>query len=394
MKARRILLGITGSIAVYKAAELTRLLVKAGHEVEVAMSESACRFVSPLTFQALSGRPVVSSQWDDRTPNAMGHIDLTRRTDVMLIVPASANILAKIANGICDELISTLAAARNCPLAVAPAMNRQMWLNPANLRNVEQLRRDGVHILGPAEGEQACGEIGAGRMLEAEDIVDLLERIWQPPLLAGRKVLLTAGPTLEAIDPVRALTNLSSGKMGYALARACRDAGAAVTLISGPTRLDAPVGMTTLPVQSAQQMHDAVMAQVHEHDLFISVAAVADYRVEQRAETKIKKGKQPPVLHLVENPDILATVAALPNAPFCVGFAAESEQLLNFAEQKRQKKRLPLLVANLVQDALGGDDSKVVLLDDNGQHPLPAADKRTLANEIVAHLAGLLAELK
>lgn len=392
MKARRILLGITGSVAVYKAAELTRLLVKAGHEVEVAMSESACRLVTPHTFQALSGRPVVSSLWDDRTPNAMGHIDLTRRTDAMLIVPASANILAKIANGICDELISTLAAARNCPLAVAPAMNRQMWLNPANLRNVEQLRRDGVQVFGPAEGDQACGEVGAGRMLEPTDIVDLLERLWQPPLLAGRRVLLTAGPTLESIDPVRALTNLSSGKMGYALARACRDAGAEVTLISGPTRLDAPAGMTTLQVESAQQMHDAVMAQVDEHDLFISVAAVADYRVAQRAETKIKKGKQLPTLQLVENPDILATVAALPNAPFCVGFAAESEQLLNFAEQKRLKKRLPLLVANLVQDALGGDDSKVVLLDDNGQHPLPAANKRTLANEIVAHMAGLLAE--
>lgn len=394
MNARRILLGITGSVAVYKAAELTRLLVKAGHEVEVAMSESACRLVTPLTFQALSGRPVVSSLWDDRTPNAMGHIDLTRRTDAMLIVPASANILAKIANGICDELISTLAAARNCPLAVAPAMNRQMWLNPANQRNMEQLRRDGVQVFGPAEGEQACGEIGAGRMLEPVDIVDMLERLWQPPLLAGRRVLLTAGPTLESIDPVRALTNLSSGKMGYALARACRDAGAKVTLISGPTRLDAPAGMTTLQVESAQQMHDTVMAQVREHDLFISVAAVADYRVAQRADTKIKKGSQPPTLQLVENPDILATVAAMPDAPFCVGFAAESEQLLNFAEQKRLKKRLPLLVANLVQDALGGDDSKIVLLDDNGQHPLPAANKRTLANEIVAHLAGLLIKAK
>lgn len=392
MKARRILLGITGSVAVYKAAELTRLLVKAGHEVEVAMSESASRFVSPLTFQALSGRPVVSSLWDDRTPNAMGHIDLTRRTDVMLIVPASANILAKVANGICDELISTLAAARNCPLAVAPAMNRQLWLNPANLRNVAQLQKDGVYVLGPDSGVQACGEVGAGRMLEPEAIVDLMEGIWQPSLLTGKRVLLTAGPTVEVIDPVRALTNLSSGKMGYALARACRDAGAEVTLISGPTKLTEPAGMQVQHVESAQQMHDAVLGQVEENDLFISVAAVADYRVLQRAEAKIKKGKQPPSLQLMENPDILATVAALPNAPFCVGFAAESEQLLTFAETKRLKKRLPLLVANLVQDALGADTSKVVLLDDNGQHPLPAADKRTLANEIVAHISGLLAE--
>lgn len=390
MTSKKILLGITGGVAAYKAAELTRLLVKAGHSVEVVMTEAATRFVTPATFQALSGHAVYTDLWDERPSNAMAHIDLSRRADVFLIAPATANTLFKLAHGACDDLLSTLAAARACPLIVAPAMNRQMWDNPPNQRNVAQLRADGVAVFGPANGAQACGETGEGRMLEPEEIAELLEGFFRAKVLAGKKVLLTAGPSYEAIDAVRGITNISSGKMGYALARACRDAGAEVTLISGPTGMEAPLGMRRIDAASARQMHDAVMTEVGRSDIFISVAAVADYRVKNPSDHKIKKGAAPPSLELEENPDILAAVASLPAAPFCVGFAAESQNLLEFAEAKRLRKKLPLLVANLAQQAMGADDNQVVLLDQNGPHPLPGMPKPDVARAIVEHLAQLL----
>ncbi|OHX16636.1 phosphopantothenate synthase [Chromobacterium amazonense] len=392
MTAKRILLGISGGIAAYKSAELTRLLVKAGHQVEVVMTESATRFVTPATFQALSGHTVYTDLWDSRPSNAMAHIELSRRADVFLIAPATANLLFKLAHGGCDDLISTLAAARTCPLIAAPAMNLQMWQNPPNQRNIAQLEADGVTVFGPGNGAQACGETGDGRMLEPHQIVELLRGFFADKLLAGKKVLLTAGPTYEAIDAVRGITNISSGKMGYALARACRDAGAEVTLVSGPTGMAAPMNVRRLDVQSAAEMQQAVLAEVGRSDVFISVAAVADYRVKNRSEHKIKKGAGTPAIELEENPDILATVASLPAAPFCVGFAAESQNLLEFAEAKRKRKKLPMLVANLAQQAMGADDNQVVLLDDAGQHPLPAMPKDDVAAAIVRHLAALLAK--
>ena len=390
--SRHFLIGVAGGVAAYKTCELVRLLVKAGHSVEVAMTEAATHFVGPTTFQALSGNPVYLNQWDTRPDNGMAHIELTRRADAFLIAPATADLIARLAHGLCDDLISTLAAARTCPLIVAPAMNRQMWDNPPNQRNIARLVDDGVTVFGPGSGAQACGEVGDGRMLEAAELFDLLDGFFVPDSLAGRRVLLTAGPTYEAIDPVRGITNISSGKMGYALARACRDAGAEVTLVSGPTALPSPTGITVIPVQSAQHMLSAVEASLPGQHVFISVAAVADYRVANTSEHKLKKQDGgPPTLTLVENPDILASVAARADAPFCVGFAAESQNLLDFAEQKRTRKRVPLLVANLAQQAMGADDNEVVLLDDAGRHSLPRQSKDDTARVIVAHLARALA---
>lgn len=390
MSARRILLGVTGGVAAYKAAEFTRLLVKAGHTVEVVMTEAATRFVTPVTFQALSGNAVYADLWDPRPHNAMAHIELSRRADVFIIAPATANTLYKLAHGVSDDLISTLAAARTCPLVVAPAMNRQMWANPANQRNVAQLRADGVQVFGPASGEQACGEVGEGRMLEPEQLLERLEALFVPQRLAGRKVLMTAGPTFEPIDAVRGITNISSGKMGYALARACRNAGAEVTLVSGPTGLPCPEDVQRLDVGTAREMYDAVLRHAGSADIFIGVAAVADYRVRNRAEHKLKKGDSVPVIELEENPDILATVASLPAAPFCVGFAAESRNLLEYADAKRRRKKVPLLVANLVQKAMGRDTNEVLLLDDAGSHALPEMDKQALAARLVEELAARL----
>ncbi len=388
---RHFLVGVTGGVAAYKTCELVRLLVKAGHTVDVVMTEAATRFVGPTTFQALSGRPVFLSQWDERPSNAMAHIELTRRADAFLIAPATADMLAKLAHGLCDDLVSTLAAARTCPLIVAPAMNKQMWDNPPNQRNVTRLQADGVTVFGPGSGVQACGETGDGRMLEPEDLFDLLQGFFAGKLLAGRRVLLTAGPTFEAIDPVRGLTNISSGKMGYALARACRDAGAEVTLVSGPTALRTPYGIQCLNVRSARDMLAAVEAHVAMADVFISVAAVADYRPQVTSEHKLKKTEGGlPSIALTENPDILATVAARSDAPFCVGFAAESRDVLGYADEKRRRKNVPLLVANLAQSAMGADDNEVVLLDDSGQHPLPRMGKPDVARAIVSHLARLL----
>jgi phosphopantothenoylcysteine decarboxylase / phosphopantothenate---cysteine ligase len=385
-----IVLGVSGGIAAYKAAELTRLLIKAGASVHVVMTENGARFVTPTTFQALSGNPVWLEAWDDRRANNMSHIDLTRRADALLIAPATANILAKLANGIADDLLSTLALARDCPLLVAPAMNKQMWQNPATRRNVAQLRTDGVTIIGPDAGEQACGEVGEGRMSEPEAICEALTSFLQPKPLEGRRVLMTAGPTYEPLDPVRGITNISSGKMGYALARALAMAGAKVQLVSGPVALAAPVGVERISVQTAREMHQAVMQHVACADIFIGVAAVADYRVVNVAADKIKKTGDCLTLELTRNPDILGDVASLPAAPFCVGFAAESQNLDAYASGKLAAKRLKLVVGNLVQDGMGGDSNQVVLYDAAGTHPLPRASKTEVAAGIVSHLARML----
>lgn len=387
---RRIVLGVTGGVAAYKAAELTRLLVKAGTVVDVVLTESAAHFVGAATWQALSGRPVWTALWDDRMSNAMAHIDLTRGADALLVVPATADFIAKLVHGLADDLLSTLCLARDCPLLVAPAMNRQMWENPATKRNMAQLAKDGVTVLGPASGDQACGEVGEGRMLEAQEIFDVLVASLQPKRLAGKRVLLTAGPTFEAIDPVRGITNSSSGKMGFALAKAGAEAGAEVILIAGPTAQTTPQGVTRVDVVSALQMRDAVFANLAGQDVFIAVAAVADYRPANVAEHKIKKSNAALTIKLVSNPDILAEVAARKNAPFCVGFAAESRNLARFAEAKRKAKKLPLVVGNLVQDGLGRDDNNVTLFDAKGAHPLPVGDKLDVARGIVEHIAKLI----
>ena len=391
LNGKRIVLGVTGGIAAYKAAELVRLLGKQGAEVQVAMTEGATHFVTATTFQALSGKPVYLDQWDARMPNAMAHIDLSRAADLIVVAPASADFLARIASGMADDLLATMVLARDCPLLVAPAMNRQMWENPATQRNIAQLQSDGVEILGPASGEQACGEVGAGRMLEPEEIVEAVIAFFAPKVLAGRKVLMTAGPTFEAIDPVRGITNLSSGRMGYAVARAARQAGAEVTLVSGPVGLAAPQGVERIAIRSALDMHAAVMARADEADIFIGVAAVADYRVANAAEHKLKKdtGGIPPI-ELVENPDILAEVAAMKDGPFCVGFAAESRNLEEYAQTKRRKKNIPLIAGNLIQDGFGGYDNRLVLFDDQGTHPLTPAPKSVLARQLVEHIAQLL----
>lgn len=385
----KIILGVTGGIAAYKAAELCRLLVKGGAEVRVVMTEAAQQFVTPLTFQALSGQPVLTSLWQAEAGDGMAHIHLSREADLLLVAPASADFLARLAQGRADDLLSTLCLARTCILAVAPAMNREMWAAAATQRNLAQLHADGVNVLGPAAGEQACGEVGLGRMLEPAEILASVSGLLGTGPLAGKRVLITAGPTFEPIDPVRGMTNLSSGKMGYAVAQAAAEAGATVCLVSGPTCLAAPAGVRRIDIQSAADMHRAVLAELPS-DVFIAVAAVADYRVDQAASQKIKKSAAGLELKLIPNPDILAEVAALPDAPFCVGFAAETEQLAEHAEAKRKRKRLPLLVGNLAQDTLGQDAAELVLFDDQGQHPLPRADKQSQARKLIAHLVTLL----
>jgi phosphopantothenoylcysteine decarboxylase/phosphopantothenate--cysteine ligase len=384
---RRIVLGLTGGIAAYKAAELTRLLVKEGIEVDVVMTPAATQFIAPITLQALSGRPVLTELWHSGAANAMGHIDLSRGADAIVVAPASADFIAKLANGLADDLLSTLCLARNCPLLVAPTMNAQMWSNPATRRNVARLQEDGVEILGPASGSQACGEVGDGRMIEPEEIFAALIAWAQPKLLAGKRVLLTAGPTFEPIDPVRGLTNLSSGKMGYALAQACAEAGAKVTLVSGPTALPAPAGSRRIDVVSAADMAAAVDAEAGRADIFIAVAAVADYAPTRTQRSKIKKGAATITLELGATVDILARVAARRKPPFCVGFAAETERVSEQAEAKRRRKKLPLLIANRAQDAMGGDHNEVTLLDAQGAHPLPRMPKLALARTLVAEIA-------
>ena len=390
LKGRKLVLGVTGGVAAYKAAELVRLLGKAGADVHVVLTEGGARFVTAVTFQALSGNPVWTDLWDPRMDNNMAHIDLSRDADAILIAPATADVMARLAQGRADDLLTTLCLARDCPLLVAPAMNRQMWENPATRRNVATLRDDGIRILGPAAGEQACGEVGEGRMLEPEVLAESLEAFFQPKLLAGKRIVMTAGPTFEAIDPVRGITNSSSGKMAYGLARACAQAGAEVLLVSGPVALPVPLGVARVSVKSALEMRAAVLEALPA-DIFIGVAAVADYRPANAAEHKIKKSGAELGITLVPNPDILAEVAGLPNPPFCVGFAAESRNLDEYAEGKRQAKKLRMVVGNLVQDGLGSDDNQVVLFDADGRHPLPRAPKPEVAQGIVAHLARLLA---
>ena len=391
LTGKRVALGITGGIAAYKSAELVRLLVKQGASVQVAMTEAATHFITPTTFQALSGNRVYIDQWDTNVANSMAHINFSREADVLLIAPASADFLAKVANGIADNLLTTLTLARDCPLLVAPAMNRQMWSNPATQRNVATLMGDGITILGPASGEQACGEIGDGRMIEPSEIFEELIAHFQPKLLKGRKVLLTAGPTFEAIDPVRGITNLSSGKMGFAIARAAREAGAEVTLVSGPVSQPTPRGVTRVDVTSALDMHREVMLRAVAQDVFIGVAAVADYRPKVASGQKTKKDGSPlPAIELVLNPDILAEVAALPEPPLCVGFAAETQNLAEYAEKKRRTKKIPLIVGNLIKDGFGGDQNTLILFDDNGQQPLIPAPKLELARQLIARIATLL----
>ena len=394
LKGKKIILGLSGGVACYKAAELCRALVKEGASVQVVMTEAATHFIGAVTLQALSGNPVYTDQWDPRVDNNMAHIDLTRGADAILIAPCSADFIRKLAHGACDDLLSTLCLARprQMPLLIAPAMNVEMWEHSATARNVAQLRADRVRVFGPAAGEQACGEVGLGRMLEPLELLEELVASFQPKVLAGRRVLITAGPTFEAIDPVRGITNLSSGKMGYALARAAREAGAEVLLVSGPTTLPTPHGVRRQNVQSAQQMHDAVMASIGGQHIFVAVAAVADWRVTNASEQKMKKQDDgaPPQLQFEQNPDILAAVAATTSVsgwPYCVGFAAESHNLLEYGAVKREKKGIPLLVGNIGHHTFGQDDNTIILFDDHGHTVLPRADKLTLARQLVSEIA-------
>jgi phosphopantothenoylcysteine decarboxylase/phosphopantothenate--cysteine ligase len=394
LAGKKIVLGLTGGIACYKAAEFTRGLVKSGATVQVVMTRAATQFITPVTMQALSGHPVFHDQWDARIDNNMPHIDLTRDAAAIVIAPCSADFMFKLAHGACDDLLSTLCVARpmTLPLLIAPAMNVEMWQNAATRRNAAQLKQDGISLLGPDAGEQACGETGMGRMLEPEQLLDEVIAAFQPKRLAGKRVLITAGPTFEPIDPVRGITNLSSGKMGYAIARAAREAGAEVTLVSGPTALAAPYGVGRIDVVTAQQMHDAVLPRAASQDVFIAVAAVADWKVSNRSERKLKKEARGamPSLAFEQNPDILATVAALPSPPYCVGFAAESENLIEYGHAKRVKKNVPLLVGNLGPQTFGKDSNELVLFDEKGHASLPPGDKLALARRLIAEIAARL----
>jgi len=395
LTGKRILLGLTGGIAAYKSAELARRLVKAGNDVRVVMTEASTRFITPVTMQALTGQPVWCDLWDAGVADNMGHIELSRDRELIVVAPASADFLAKLANGLADDLLSTLCVARRCPLLVAPAMNVEMWQNAATQRNVAKLRGDGVAFAGPAAGDQACGEVGLGRMLEPAEIASEIDALLGPKALTGRRVLVTAGPTEEPIDPVRAITNGSSGKMGYAVARAAQEAGADVTLVSGPVSLATPAGVARIDVRTAQEMFDAVKKAVSQSDVFISVAAVADYRVKTPSASKIKKANGKPVtLELEENPDILAYVAGMKDAPFCVGFAAESEDLEKNAMEKRAKKKVPVIAANLATQAIGSDENAIQLYDARGAHDLGRGPKIELARKLVAYVAGQLPRRK
>ena len=394
LNGKHIILGITGGIAVYKSAELVRLLKKQGARVSVVMTEGAKEFVTPLIFTTLSGEPVYDSLWLNRAgvDSNIAHINLSREADAMLIAPCTANVMAKIAHGMSDDLLSNLVLARDrgaCPLAIAPAMNVQMWDNPATQRNLAQIMHDGIHVFGPAHGDQACGEIGAGRMLEPAEIVSLLPKLFTPQSLAGKRVLITAGPTFEAIDPVRGITNHSSGKMGYALAHAAQCAGASVTLISGKTALPTPYGVTRIDVQSADEMLAACQNHLVEQDIFIAVAAVADWKVAHVASQKIKKANADdvPSLEFVQTPDILATIANSPNAPYCVGFAAESEHVIEYAQAKRIKKNIPLMIANQGPATFGSEYNQVSLVTAEGVTTLPNMRKDALAQQLIQAIA-------
>ncbi|MBP0117979.1 MAG: bifunctional phosphopantothenoylcysteine decarboxylase/phosphopantothenate--cysteine ligase CoaBC [Candidatus Nitrotoga sp.] len=386
---KHVVLGLTGGVAAYKGAELTRLLITHGLTVQVAMTEAACEFITPLTMQALSGRPVLAHQWDEEPGDHMAHISLSRAADAILIAPATADFIAKLAHGLADDLLSSLCLARNCPLLVAPAMNRHMWEHPATQRNLQQLVLDGVTILGPVTGSQACGEEGMGRMQDTVELANALLNFLQPKSLAGVKLLLTAGPTYEAIDPVRGITNRSSGKMGYAVAQAALELGASVTIVSGPTALAPPKGAKLINVTSAEEMFAAVKANLAGVNIFVGVAAVADYCATQPSAQKLKKSKDELTLTLAPNPDILGYVASLPTPPFCVGFAAESHDLKAHATEKRKTKNIPLIAANIAQDAIGSDSTELTLFDDAGEHVLPRSTKLTAARTLLQHAVQL-----
>ena len=399
MAGKHIVLGLSGGIACYKAAELCRALVKQGATVQVVMTEAAEHFITATTLQALSGRPVFTSQWDGRsaagTDNAMPHINLSREADAIVVAPASADFMAKLLHGRADDLLSLMCLARplqSVPLILAPAMNREMWAHPATQRNVAQLKADGAHVLDVGQGDQACGETGDGRMLEPDELLSDVVAFFQPKALAGQRVLITAGPTFEAIDPVRGITNRSSGKMGFAIAQAAREAGAEVTLVCGPVALPTPRGVRRVDVMSAQQMLLAVQAEADAASVFVATAAVADWRPAQAADRKIKKDGtgEVPALSFVENPDILATVAASERARtgalYCVGFAAESHDLQAHATAKRERKGVPLLVGNIGPDTFGRDDNALLLVDAQGCTELPRASKLSLARRLVQEL--------
>ena len=392
LSGKHIVLGLSGGIACYKAADFVRELVKAGATVQVVMTTAAEAFITPVTMQALSNRSVYTSQWDAREPNNMAHINLTREADAIVIAPASADFIAKLVQGRADDLLSLACLARpieRCRLLVAPAMNREMWAHPATQRNLAQLQRDGAALLGPGNGDQACGEIGDGRMLEPAELLADLIAFFQPKRLAGKRVLISAGPTFEPIDPVRGITNRSSGKMGFAIARAAAEAGAVVTLVAGPVHQPTPRGVTRIDAGTAQQMFDAVLAAATSSDVFVATAAVADWRPIALADHKIKKtaAQAVPTLTLTENPDILAAVARLPKAPYCVGFAAESRDLVRHAREKLARKGVPLIVANIGPATFGADDNALTLVDAFGERELPRADKLTLARQLVAEIA-------
>ena len=393
---KRIVLGITGGIAAYKSAELVRLLKKDGIDIQVVMTDAGARFITPLTMQALSGNPVFVDAWDYRIANNMAHIELSRHADAILIAPASADFMAKLAQGHADDLLSTLCLARQptCRLFIAPAMNREMWENAATQRNVARLREDGITILGPDSGEQACGETGMGRMLEADALAASITRLYKPKPLAGQRALVTAGPTFEAIDPVRGITNRSSGKMGYAIARVLAEAGANVVLVSGPTSLAALQQVMRVDVTSASDMFDAVRHHFTDVDVFYAVAAVADYTPADPKRQKIKKSAEKMAIDMTPTTDILAWVAAQPNPPFCVGFAAESENVVEYARKKRQNKKIPMIVANQATSAIGADVNEVTIIDDAGVHALPRASKAVIAAEIVRHATDLMNRTK
>jgi phosphopantothenoylcysteine decarboxylase / phosphopantothenate---cysteine ligase len=390
LNGKRILLGVTGGIAAYKAAELVRLLKKNGADVRVVMTDSGAQFVSPVTLQALSGNPVHTSMWDQSIPNGMPHIELSRDCDLILVAPATADFIAKLAAGRANDLLSTLCLARDCVLMIAPAMNRQMWENPSTQRNIKTLLADGVHLVGPDSGEQACGELGVGRMSEPSLIANEIVSWLQPKLLQNKNVIVTAGPTYEAIDAVRGITNASSGKMGYAVAQAAIDAGANVTLISGKTNLNPPTRARFISIISAQDMFDAVINEVDHSDIFISVAAVADFKVRNPSEHKIKKSQQKLSIEFDETPDILKSVASRKNRPFCVGFAAESQNVEEYARKKRIEKGIPLIAANLVTEALNSDDNSLVLIDEHGTKTLASSSKLEQARQLMMHISGLI----
>jgi phosphopantothenoylcysteine decarboxylase/phosphopantothenate--cysteine ligase len=396
LTGKHIVLGLSGGIACYKAAELCRGLIKQGATVQVVMTEAAERFITPVTMQALSNRPVYGSQWDAREPNNMPHINLSREADAIVIAPCSADFMARLVQGRADDLLSLMCLARpiaRVPLLLAPAMNREMWAHPATQRNMAQLDADGATILGVGSGFQACGETGDGRMLEPPELLEDIIAFFQPKLLAGRHVLVTAGPTFEAIDPIRGVTNHSSGKMGFAIARAAREAGAEVTLVAGPVSLPTPRGVRRVDVTSAQDMLRATVAAAPSAGVFIATAAVADWRPAAPSGQKIKKdgSGQAPVLHFTENTDILLTLAQSERARrgelFCVGFAAESHDLVAHAQAKRERKGIPLLVGNIGPLAFGQDDNEMLLVDAQGVQPLPRAGKLVLARQLVAEIA-------